>query len=71
MHREKIMELKHPSESKGTAFQPQCAIANDHGLIAISEKIIENKIVFVRQQNIYNDKSDIDIYKKQKNKLNN
>jgi hypothetical protein len=38
MHRKTIMDLKHPWDSKGTAFQPQCVIANDYGLIANSEK---------------------------------
>ena len=69
-----ILSPRHSSESQGSAFQPtlsQYVIAIDHGLIVNSEEKLENETVFVRQYNKYNKQSDIDKYKKQRNRVNN
>ena len=53
------MDLKHPWDSKGTAFQPQCVIANDYGLIANSEKNNRKQTRIHKTAKKYNEQSDI------------
>ena len=69
-----ILSPRHSSESQGSAFQPKWSlyvITIDHGLIVNSEEKLEYETVFRKTAKKYSKQSDIDKYKKQRNRVNN